>query len=88
MQALNKITDTFPKQSFVLNVTESVPGNQPFTFVIFMTLLLINLLTLLNIRNFNSNKTDVLNYDLRHEDTNCDPDKWVPISDINVITRG
>ena len=28
-----------------------------------------------------------LNYDLRHEDTNCDPDKWVPISDINFITR-
>ena len=29
-----------------------------------------------------------MNYDLRYEDTNCDPDKWVPISDTNVITRG
>ena len=28
-----------------------------------------------------------MNYDLRYDDTNCDPDKWVPISDINVITR-
>ena len=25
--------------------------------------------------------------DLRYDDTNCDPDKSVPISDTNVITR-
>ena len=26
-----------------------------------------------------------MDYDLRYDDTNCDPDKWVPISDTNVI---